>query len=51
MNTITLNIDTTSDIANRLGGLAQITERSQSRLAAETIEEYLTYKNGKCRLF
>ena len=42
MNTITLNIDITSDIANRLSGLSQITERSQSRLAAEAIEEYLT---------
>ena len=42
MDTITLSIGITSDIANRLSGLAQITERSQSRLAAEAIEEYLT---------
>jgi predicted transcriptional regulator len=38
MDTITLSIGVTSDIANRLSGLAQITERSQSRIAAEAIE-------------
>jgi RHH-type rel operon transcriptional repressor/antitoxin RelB len=43
MDTTTLlNIDITSDIFNRLNGLARITERSQSRLAEEAIEEYLT---------
>jgi len=42
MDTITLNVGINSDIANRLCGLAQITECSQSRLAAQAIEEYLT---------
>ncbi len=40
MNTITLSLNITPDMADRLSGLAQV--RSQSRLAAEIIEEYLT---------
>jgi predicted transcriptional regulator len=42
MNTMTLSLNITPDMADRLSGLAQVTERSQSRLAAEAIEEYLT---------
>ena len=41
MSTITLTVRVRPEIAQRLGSLAQATQRTKSYLAAEAIEEYL----------